>query len=254
VIHAPQSLQNAPLLLVFHGGGGPLTSAQKVFKMEKLTGFDQLADQEHFVVVYPMANGPHWNDLRPEMPKTNDLEFIDNLVSDLEKSLPIDRSRVYATGHSNGAFFVNYLGLALSNKITAIASMCGPVPTVDRSLVPSRPISALLIDGTNDPKVPFMGGGINDGASGYTLSHQQSVTRWIDINGGIKSEVLKKSIPATTGGDPSQAMVWQTRNGALVGSVVISGGTHQWYNSRSSNFDATHFIWWFFSHCPPGQP
>ena len=248
-IHMPEpsSRMKMPLLLVFHGGGGPFTSRQKVTNMKNVAGFDQISDKERFIVVYPMASGPHWNDERPEMPNNNDLEFIDALIYQLTKLPNVDPAQVYATGISNGAFFVNYLGLRLSDKIAAIASVCGPIPTVDASLRPARPVSALLIDGTGDAKIPFSGGGINGGVSGQTLSHNNSVGYWISVNGGAKKTLTQSSLPSPNGGT-SQVFVWQTKNGAFVGSVIIAGGAHQWYNARNANFDASKFIWSFFKN------
>ncbi len=234
-----------PVLLVFHGGGGPFTSRQKVTKMKNSAKFDQIAERERFIVVYPLAYGPHWNDERPEMPQTNDLQFINVLVSELTKMPIVDATRVYATGISNGAFFVNYLGLKLSDRISGIASLCGPIPKVDAHLRPGRPVSALLIDGTDDPRVPFTGGDINRGISGETLSHDESVGYWISVNGGAKKTVSQAAVASPAGGN-SQIAVWQTNNGAYVGSVMITGGGHQWYTSKLSNFDASEFIWLFF--------
>jgi polyhydroxybutyrate depolymerase len=250
-MYLPKSLANRgaqekfPILLVFHGGGGPFTSRQKVTKMKNSTRFDQIAERERFIVVYPMANGPHWNDERPEMPKTNDLEYVNALISELTRMPNVDARRVYATGISNGAFFVNYLGLKLSDRISGIASLCGPIPQVDAQLRPSRPVSALLIDGTDDPKVPFTGGDINQGVSGQCLSHDQSVGYWISVNGGAKKAISQAAVASPSGGN-SQISVWQTNNGAYVGSVMITGGGHQWYTARLSNFDASEFIWLFF--------
>jgi polyhydroxybutyrate depolymerase len=248
-LYAPslRAKQRVPLLLVFHGGGGPFTSRQKVTNMKNATKFDQIADRERFVVVYPLGYGPHWNDERPEMKRTNDLEFIDTLIGELTKMPNIDSARVYATGISNGGFFVNYLGLRLSDKIAAIASLCGPIPTVDASLRPIRPVSALIIDGTGDAKIPFSGGGINGGVSGQTLSHNDSVGYWISVNGGATKTLTQTTVPSPAGGN-SQVSVWQTKSGALVGSVIIAGGAHQWYNARNANFDASEFIWSFFKN------
>lgn len=239
--------EKLPVLLVFHGGGGPLSSRQKVMKMKKVTRFDEIADRERFIVVYPMSDGPHWNDERPEMPKTNDLEFVNALISKLTRMPNADPTRVYATGISNGAFLVNYLGLKLSNRIRGIASLCGPIPNVDAQLRPGGPVSALLMDGTEDRRVPFEGGDINRGVSGETLSHNDSVGYWISVNGGAKQTVMHTTKTSPTGGT-SQISVWRTNNGALVGSVVISGGGHQWFNSTNANFDASEFIWWFFKN------
>jgi poly(3-hydroxybutyrate) depolymerase len=93
--------------------------------------------------------------------------------------------------------------------------------------------------------VPFSGGGINNGISGETLPHDQSVGYWIDVNGGVKTTIMQEALPSSSGRQ-SPISIWQTNDGALVGSVVISGGEHQWYNTRTSNFDASEFIWQFF--------
>ena len=58
-IFVPSQLRApAPLVLVFHGGGG--NSAQ----MERYTRFDEPAEKEGFVVVYPESIGGNWNDGR----------------------------------------------------------------------------------------------------------------------------------------------------------------------------------------------
>ena len=38
---------NASLVLAFHGGG------QRAPQMQRINGFDALADREHFIVAYP---------------------------------------------------------------------------------------------------------------------------------------------------------------------------------------------------------
>src|SRR5262245_57807353 len=60
-VYVPPTLpKDAPaaLVLVFHGGDNDGASA------ERLTLFDDLADREKFLVVYPDGIGQHWNDGR----------------------------------------------------------------------------------------------------------------------------------------------------------------------------------------------
>src|SRR5262249_5039227 len=58
ILHRPPSLSGAPpsLVLAFHGGGD--TAAD----MEPLTHFDELADKEGFLVVYPQGLDNRWAD------------------------------------------------------------------------------------------------------------------------------------------------------------------------------------------------
>ncbi|UCE26200.1 MAG: phospholipase, partial [Candidatus Coatesbacteria bacterium] len=60
-VHVPEGYDGpepVPLVLALHGGGG------KAEKMDKLTGFNDVADREGFIVVYPQGEDKHWNDGR----------------------------------------------------------------------------------------------------------------------------------------------------------------------------------------------
>ncbi len=58
VFSCPARSAPAPLVLVFHGGGG--NSAQ----MERYSRFDGPAEREGFIVAYPESIGGNWNDGR----------------------------------------------------------------------------------------------------------------------------------------------------------------------------------------------
>jgi len=154
-LHVPKDLplgKKVPLLLVFHGGGG------HAWRMSKFTGFDQVADENRFIVVYPEAVNKSWDDTRG-LSKADDVGFIRALIDHLTKELPIDASRVYATGISNGGFFSNRLACDLSDRIAAIASVAATMPTtLPASCHPTRPISVMYLNGTKDPLVPIDGG------------------------------------------------------------------------------------------------
>src|SRR5271154_3475132 len=61
LLHVPPNLPSdkpAPLVLVFHGGGG------RAWTMPGFTHFDDLADQAGFIVAYPDGVDRSWNDGR----------------------------------------------------------------------------------------------------------------------------------------------------------------------------------------------
>ena len=145
LLYVPQSLTKnhpAPLLLVFHGGGG------HDYNMPRFTGFDQLADSRGFIVAYPESVNTHWNDTRA-LSRADDVGFVRALIADLERSYPIDPARVYATGISNGGFFSQRLACDLSPQIAAVASVAATMPeTLVPVCHPSNPVSILFAQGT----------------------------------------------------------------------------------------------------------
>ena len=153
-----------PLLVGLHGGLG---SGRQ---FEQNTDFDGLAQANRFIVVYP--NG---TPIRPSLPdrlvwngggccsvaeqsqeNVNDVGFISALITKIEGRYDIDRSRVYVTGHSNGAILAERLACQLSDQIAAIAVQAGDL-FVD-TCTPSRPVAVLEIHGTDDRNIPINGG------------------------------------------------------------------------------------------------
>lgn len=107
-----------PLIVAFHGN----RSQVKVWFHEHSV-FDEFIAEKEFIIVYP--EGPiSWDaDLRGR-----DLPFFDALVAKLKKDFPIDASRVYAIGHSNGAAFASFLLYARSDAVAAVAAHSGLYP------------------------------------------------------------------------------------------------------------------------------
>ena len=90
LLHVPESLANggpAPLVLVFHGGGGHAAT------MPNFTHFDALADREKFLVAYPESFNKSWNDTRGLSP-ADDVGFIRALIAELERTQHVDAKRI----------------------------------------------------------------------------------------------------------------------------------------------------------------
>lgn len=60
---------------------------------------------------------------------TDDLAFFDALLAKLKDELCLDTGRIFATGHSGGAAFVNRLGCARGDVLRAIAPVAGFGPS-----------------------------------------------------------------------------------------------------------------------------
>ena len=149
-----------PVLLAFHGGGG---SAQG---FQKYAGLDAVADREGFVVVYPDGSGRlgrrllTWNaggccgSARED--RVDDVGFTLRVLGDLARDLSLDRTRVYATGHSNGSMMAYRLAAEAAERIAAIAPVAGAMQVA--TFAPARPMPVLHVHSVDDPRALYRGG------------------------------------------------------------------------------------------------
>lgn len=164
IVHLPNDAakENLPVVLVLHGGGGNADN------MRQMTGMNDVADKHGFVAVYPEGFGSPlidrmrtWNGgdcCGPAMKKkSDDVGYIGAVIDALVAQYKIDASRIYATGHSNGAMMSYRLACEMSDRIAAIAPNAGQRRGLD--CIPKRPVPVLHIHGTADPCARFDGGG-----------------------------------------------------------------------------------------------
>ncbi|MGD1046862.1 MAG: discoidin domain-containing protein [Bacteroidota bacterium] len=133
-----------PLIIVLHGAGGKDSTLYK-------NGFNKRAEIMGYIAVYPSASGGGW-----DCQDDYDVNFISDLIDTLKAHYKIDSTRVYATGHSNGAFLCYTLAVKLPNKIRAIAPVAGLLAD-SLMLDVSSPIPIMHIHAINDPTVGYGG-------------------------------------------------------------------------------------------------
>jgi len=149
LLHVPATYKPdtpAALVLVFHGAG---ISAERFVSYSR---FSNVADREGFLIVYPQGLGEAWN----PSPGSRDVQFVRDLIDQLQKRCPVDPNRIYASGHSNGGAMADRLACELSDRIAAIGTVSGAYQrTAECS--PSRPVPVFAIHGTADTIVPYEG-------------------------------------------------------------------------------------------------
>ncbi len=235
-----------PLVLAFHGAAGDGQA------MEQVTGLNQIADQEGFIVAYPDALPPrkHWDARRGSGPDTsNDVGFIAALIDELSQRYTVDRSRIYIVGLSNGGMFAQRLACELSDRVTAIAAVASAMPTnLSTTCNPTKPISVLLINGTQDDLIPPV-------EPGKALLSLPDTVKFWKAHNRCSAEAVRKSLPQ----NPHLELETydQCANQTRVMLSTIEGGTHGWGDDPISGGDnlvkpgqemnESAFIWSFLS-------
>lgn len=242
LLHVPATYQpGAPLVLALHGGAG---SARQFSRGNQLT---DLSDQAGFILVYPDGLDRSWNDSREIGSRTShdDVGFIRALIDQLSSEYSIDSRRVFVTGVSNGAMMSYRLACELADKIRAIAPVVGNLPvTLAQTCAPSQPVALHMIVGTNDPLVPYEGGGVGFfGGRGDVLSAPATAAQWASYNGCAAEPTVTQQ---------SDLIEVTTYAGcqAPVEMLTVIGGGHDWYGrtTRANNqIDASTSVWAFFS-------
>ena len=180
LLHVPKGLSvKAPLVLMFHGGGGFAK------RMARFSGFNELADRGRFLVAYPQGLYRQWNDgreagaSRTHEAGTDDVGFVARVLDDVARRHDVDPARVYATGISNGGIFCHWLAAHMADRICAIAPVAGGVaPALARDFRPARPVSVLVIQATDDPLVPYGGGAVAK-ERGSIVPTEEALRLWI---------------------------------------------------------------------------
>ncbi len=154
LIYAPASLPantQVPVVLALHG------FTQTAEHIMAYSGFNTIADNEGFIVVYPNGTNLSWN-VGFTSNGANDVGFLSTLIDSLKVKYPVDLDRIYACGMSNGGFMSYQLACSLSNRIAAIASVSGSMTnTTFETCHPGRPMPVLEIHGTADLIVNYGG-------------------------------------------------------------------------------------------------
>jgi polyhydroxybutyrate depolymerase len=253
-----------PLVFVFHGLNVAINQQIEISQMYLV------ADTAKFLIVYPQGlsvfiNETKWQSgwIVPEIIKGphDDVLFVSKIIDDLHlnQSFPLDFSRIYATGYSNGGQFSFYLALKLSNRIASVASVASSMSynLITEESTPSRKVSVLNIIGDSDGFFPKKGNELFPPITGVT-------DFWARINGccakpdSIQLDDVDES-------DNSIVTLFEYPNCNLnteVELLLVNGGGHTWPGGgfvplwvsdvgvRNNDINASAEIWKFFKRNP----
>ncbi|MBI3201103.1 MAG: polyhydroxybutyrate depolymerase [Myxococcales bacterium] len=268
VLHVPPHARGPlPVVLAFHGGGGNALGQQRYAKL------DAVADREGFVTVYPDGTGGvgrrllTWNAGACCGPaareNVDDVGFVRALVDEVARLVNVDRSRVFATGLSNGAMMSYRLAVDAPDLVAAIAPIGGAnalAPVAGRPVV-----SVLHVHSVDDPRALYAGGlGPPFPFTRHRVMHpavERVVETWARHDGCTS---LPASGPTLRGvgadlGHSATRVIWGgCRDGARVELLRLTGAGHvwpggerdtlrRWLGPGTTVVDANQELWRFFS-------
>jgi polyhydroxybutyrate depolymerase len=220
-------------------------------EQESYTHYSALADQQHFLVVYPQgtlgSDGKlGWSTYGKYDPTVNDILFISDLLTALQHQLCVDPARIYATGMSNGGGMTNLLACQMAGRIAAFVPVAAAIYPIPGGCHPARPVPYLEFHGTSDPIVHY------NGSTPLNFAPvMQTMQNWATLDGCTSGPTTFFQQADVTG------LQWANcQKGVMVQHYNINGGGHTWPGARSvprlgtttQTISATTLGWQFFQH------
>jgi polyhydroxybutyrate depolymerase len=270
IVHVPPLAakgRSLPVVLNFHGGGGNAENQKWYSRM------DAAADRDGYIAVYPNGTGGiggrflTWNAGTCCGPAAShhvdDVGFVLAVLEDLARRLPYDRSRVYATGLSNGSMMAYRVAAELPGRIAAVAGVAGAMTLP--GFAPSLPVPVMHIHSVDDQRA-FYNGGLGP-AFPLTKTHvlHQSVDSMVEkwrTHDGCPSEARVEATLHGNGADAAHTATRYQYGPCRAGSEVVlwklTGAGHVWPGGRhdylplllgpgTAVIDANREMWRFFS-------
>jgi polyhydroxybutyrate depolymerase len=164
-----------PVVVLLHGYSVTSVAQDLFFHLSTV------ARERGFYLILPNGTvdsrgNPFWN-AQPgccnfDGSDVDDVAYLTMLLDQAEAQLPIDTTRVYFMGHSNGGYMSYRMACELGDRITAIAALAGADFAGETDCVPPRPVSVLHMHGTADADVEY------DGVAGVFVGPVGATERW----------------------------------------------------------------------------
>lgn len=242
-IYVPSSVDGSvavPLVVDMHGYTSSNSSQQTI------SGWDDLAAVEGFVVAYPQGESNSWNAQGQccGSSTADDVQFIRNVVAHVINEGYIDTSRIYATGLSNGGSMTHTLACeaadlfagasAVSFGISGGSSMSSIVSNCRSTLTEGIPV--IHFHGTSDSVVSYNSGVLD------SLGAQDSLEAWRQVQSCSTSSTTQQRSSNTSCQTHSSCI-----DGVSVSMCTVSGGNHNLYPDVNGA-GIPRFSWDFFNN------
>lgn len=243
LIYKPKSYQlGTPVPLVFniHGTG------MDDWWEKDFADMTAIADTANFLLVYPNGTvniDPVNKDRRcfntyNTGSTVDDVGFISDLLTELQKTYTIDANRVYSCGFSNGGFMSYKLACQLGNRIAAVAAVSGAMVKAEYNACnPQHPTPILDIHSDDDPTIHYAGHFNGYGYDDNFLSTPYVLKYWVGKN-QCAPTYDSTAIPGVNRRE------WRgSTQGSRVLQYELATGGHNWFTNDYINSGAA--VWRF---------
>lgn len=240
LVYAPKGLpkKDAPLVISLHG------FRQDAFFQRGQSHWNDCADENKFVVVYPNAIDTWW-----DVGGMRDVKFIEAVIEEMAKRYKIDRKRIYVTGFSLGAMMTYQCMEHLSTTVAAFGPVSG-VRFDNRPPKSDKPVSFLHVHGTGD-NVFWWKGDLKHPAGGYP-SIPEYVEKWAKHQKlDLKTE--KKNYPRND--SRASLTTWKKLGSKVeIGLLALEDKGHWHSEDPAHSASTTSELWSFFKRHPLQTP
>jgi polyhydroxybutyrate depolymerase len=250
-LHTPPNVDDGqlhPLIVFLHGAGdtGP--------GFHRLLDPDERTDAGGFITVWPSGMEGTWsvgcaNDCTiAEALEAHDEVFLGTLVRHLAEGLPVDTTRVYLLGYSQGGQLAQLFACTSALPPAGIGVVAAEMyKAAAQTCAPNGRFPVGILHGDADP-IAFYGG---FGPEAVVLSVPETVQVWLSL-WGCSDDPIGEFRPDSVG-DFTSATIYRFPDCGATSPVVlyrIHNGGHTWpgdtgpwppiLGTRSRNLDATH--------------
>lgn len=214
VLHVPVGLvAPAPLVIALHARN------QEPADIRAYSRLERLADQQGFVVAFPVGGSGSWNAGTCCFPArdegTDDVAYLDEVLASITRRIPIDPDRVAVVGGSNGGMMALRYGCERPLVVASVVVVSGVYVS---ACTPSAPLAVLALHGARDTSIPLLGG---------------------------RNVVLGVTFPAV-----SESLEPFRLAGGDVQLRVVPTAGHAWMTQDAHGVDATRALWDFIRDHP----
>ena len=232
--YVPKNVEESPALVIsLHG-----FNQDPNYQM-KQTAWNDLADSEHFIVTYPQGNGNAW-----DISGNGDIQFIEQIMSDMELKHNVDKNRIYVSGFSMGGMMTYHCMAKLADKVAAFGPVSG-IPVDYRNPSSTRKVPIMHIHGTADDVVKW-GGDPTHPAGGYGRIDEY-VKKWAAFDGcDVDNPKVVRPYPANnTAANATRTIYTNVNDNVEVNLIAIDGKGH-WHSNEPNGVHSTKELWAFF--------